>query len=33
MFVLENTAYLSTFVKMFFYNSEENIYIVYECVF
>ena len=29
MFVLENTSRLSTFVKMFLYNSEENIYSVY----
>ena len=33
MFVLENTACLSTFVKMFLYNSEENIYSVYEFAF
>ena len=29
MFVLENTAGHSTFVKMSVYNSEENIYSVY----
>ena len=30
MFVLENTACLSTFVKMSLYNSEENmLYAVY----
>ena len=29
MFDLENTACLSTFVKMSLYNSEENIYSVY----
>ena len=31
MFVSENTACLSTFVKMSLYNSEENICSVYEC--
>ena len=29
MFVLQNTACLSTFVKMSLYNSEENICSVY----
>ena len=33
MFVLENTACLSTFVKMSLYNFEENIYSVYKCAF
>ena len=33
MLVLENTACLSTFVKMSLYNSEENICSVYECAF
>ena len=33
MFVLENTAYPPTFVKMFVCNPEGNIYSVYECTF
>ena len=33
MFVLENTACLSTFVKMSIYNSKENICSVYISVF
>ena len=33
MFVLENTACLSTFVKMILYNSKENIGSVYKCAF
>ena len=32
-FFLENTACLSTFVKMRLYNSEENICSVYKCAF
>ena len=33
MFILENTACHSTFVKMSLYNSEENICSVYKCAF
>ena len=33
MFVLENTARLSTFVKMSRYHSVKNVYSAFECVF
>ena len=31
MLVLENTVYLPYFLQMFLFNSEENLYIQYEC--